>query len=168
MEHLKVILLQKVGRLGNVGEIVSVKLGFARNHLFPKKIALRTTKESIKYFEDQKEQIEAANAASRADAMAVAEKMKDFSISIVRQASDKGHLYGSVSCRDLAVAMKGAGFSVTPGQIDLQAPIKSLGVYNVSVTLHPEVSIMVKLSVAKSEEEAGLQIQEALEKIIEV
>jgi large subunit ribosomal protein L9 len=160
MEHVKVILLQKVARLGYIGDVVNVRPGFARNYLLPKKIALRATTENLKYFEDRKVQIEAANAESRDEALKLAEKMKNISVSIVRQASDKGHLYGSVASRDIAAALKTAGFTVTAGQINLGAPIKTLGVYDLSVDLHPEVSIPVKLSVAKSEEEAQAQISE--------
>jgi large subunit ribosomal protein L9 len=160
MENLKVILLQKVGKLGRIGDIVNVKPGFARNYLLPKKIALRATKENIKYFEDKKVQIEEANEETKAAAQKIAEKLKDFSVSIVRQASDKGQLYGSVTSRDLAAAIKNAGFSVSAGQVNLNIPIKSLGIYDIPVDLHPEVSVMIKLSVAKSEEEAQQQISE--------
>jgi large subunit ribosomal protein L9 len=160
MEHIKVILLQKVARLGHIGDVVSVKPGFARNYLLPKKIALRATNENLKYFENKKEQIKAANAESRAEAQAIAEKMKNLSISVVRQTSDKGHLYGSVTGRDIAAAIKTAGFTVTAGQVNLDTPIKTLGIYDISVDLHPEVSVPVKLCVAKSEEEAKVQISE--------
>ncbi|MDR2781686.1 MAG: 50S ribosomal protein L9 [Holosporaceae bacterium] len=161
MEHVKVVLLQKIAKLGHIGDVVNVKPGFARNYLLPKKIALRATNENLKYFEDRKTQIEEANAEKRSEAQKVAEKMKNLSVSIVRQASDKGRLYGSVSCRDIALAIKNAGFSVTAGQVNLVDAIKTLGVYDLSVDLHPEVSITIKLSVAKSEEEAHLQISDA-------
>ncbi|MDR2724007.1 MAG: 50S ribosomal protein L9 [Holosporaceae bacterium] len=160
MERINIILLQRVAGLGHIGDIVDVKLGFARNYLLPKKIALRATKENIKYFENKKSQIEATNAETRAEAQKIAEKMNGFSVSIVRQASDRGQLYGSVSCRDIAEAIKNEGIVVTSGQVNLHIPIKSLGVYDISVDLHPEVSVVVKLSVAKSEEEAKQQISE--------
>jgi large subunit ribosomal protein L9 len=161
MEHVKVILLQRVARLGNIGDIVNVKPGFARNYLLPKKIALRATNENMKYFEEKREHIEAANAETRAAAQQIADKIKIFSITLIRQASEKGHLYGSVTGRDIAAAIKDTGTDVTPAQINLNTPIKQLGVYDLSVDLHPEVSIPVKLSVAKSEEEAQQQIVDA-------
>jgi large subunit ribosomal protein L9 len=162
MENLKVILLQRVGKLGRIGDIVNVKPGFARNYLLPKRIALRATKENMKYFEDKKAQIEATNAETKAAAQKIAEKLEGFSVSIVRQASDKGQLYGSVTSRDLAAAIKSAGFTVSAGQVNLNIPIKSLGIYDISVDLHPEVSVIIKLSVAKSEEEAQQQISEII------
>ena len=158
MGYVKVVLLQKVSKLGTIGDVVKVKPGFARNYLLPKKIALRATNENLKYFEDQRAQIEAANEKSRAEAEKVAEKMKNLSVSLIRQASEKGQLYGSVTGRDIANAIGAAGFGVSAGQINLNSPIKMLGIYEVSVELHPEVIISVKLSVAKSEEEAKQQI----------
>ncbi|MDR1983107.1 MAG: 50S ribosomal protein L9 [Holosporaceae bacterium] len=159
MESIKIILLQRVAKLGQIGDIVNVKPGFARNYLFPQKIALRATKGNMKYFDDKRAQIEAANAETRAEAQKIAEKMKGVSISIVRQASDKGQLYGSVTRRDIANAIKNAGFIVTAGQVNLNAPIKLLGVYDVPIDLHPDVFVTVKLSIAKSEEEALLKIE---------
>jgi large subunit ribosomal protein L9 len=160
MEHVKVILLQKVARLGHIGDVVNVKPGFARNYLLPKKIALRATNENLKYFEDKKVQIEAANAESKGEALKLGEKMQNLKVTVIRQASDKGHLYGSVTCRDIAAAVKVCGFTVTAGQVNLNTPIKTLGVYDLCLDLHPEVSIPIKLSVAKSEEEALLQVKE--------
>ncbi|GHU17719.1 50S ribosomal protein L9 [Alphaproteobacteria bacterium] len=162
MEHVKVILLQRVAKLGNIGDEVKVKPGFARNYLLPKKIALRATNENKKYFEDQRSQIEAINAETREEARKIAENIKCFSITLIRQASEKGHLYGSVTCRDIAAVINGAGVSVNAGQVNLGAPIKQLGIYEMSVNLHPEVSVPVVLSVAKSEEEAQQQIADAV------
>ncbi len=159
MEHLKVILLQRVANLGHIGDIVKVKPGFARNYLLPQKIALRATEENLKIFEQQKAQIEAHNAKTKAEAQATAEKMKNLSVMLVRQASEKGQLYGSVTARDIAGAIKAAGFTVKAGQVNLNAPIKLLGVHDLSVNLHPEVTVSVRLSVAKSEEEARQQAQ---------
>lgn len=169
MEHVKVILLQKVARLGSIGDIVNVKPGFARNYLLPKKIALRATNENKKYFEDKKTQIEAENASSRAEAQQIADKVKGFSVTLIRQASEKGHLYGSVTSRDIASAISAANtndITVTASQINLHIPIKQIGVYELSVDLHPEVSVPVKLSIGKSEEEANQLILDnaALEK----
>ncbi len=163
MEHIKVILLQRVSKLGYIGDVVSVKPGYARNYLLPKKIALRATKENLKYFEDQKEQIQQANEAAKTEAQKVADQMGQLTITLVRQASEKGQLYGSVSGRDVAAAIKDLGYKVSAGQVDLSAPIKTIGVYEICVNLHPEVSVSVKLSVAKSEEEAKQQIAAASE-----
>ena len=161
MEHIKVILLQRVAKLGHIGDVVKVKPGFARNYLLPKKIALRANEENMKYFEERKVQIEAANAESRAEAQKITDKVKIFSITLIRQASEKGQLYGSVTARDIAAAIKEQDVNVTPGQVNLNVPIKMLGVYDLSVDLHPEVSVPVKLSVAKSEEEAQQQFTTA-------
>ena len=161
MEHIKVILLQRVAKLGHIGDVVKVKPGFARNYLLPKKIVLRANEENMKYFEERKVQIEAANAESRAEAQKIADKVKIFSITLIRQASEKGRLYGSVTARDIAAAIKEQDVNVTPGQVNLNVPIKMLGVYDLSVDLHPEVSVPVKLSVAKSEEEAQQQFTTA-------
>lgn len=157
MEHVKVILLQKVAKLGNIGDTVNVKPGFARNYLLPKKIALRATNENKKYFEDKRAQIEAENAKTRSEAQKILDKVKGFSITLIRQASEKGHLYGSVTAKDIASAIsaiKENNITVTAGQINLNTPIKEIGLYELSIDLHPEVSVPVKLSVAKSEEEA--------------
>lgn len=158
MEHIKVILLQRVSNLGHIGDVVNVKPGYARNYLLPKKIALRANKENLKYFEDQKEQIHKENEMAKASAQKIAEKMGTLTISLVRQASEKGLLYGSVTSRDIAAAIKELGYKVNAGQVNLNAPIKTLGVYEINVELHPEVSVIVKLSVAKSEEEAKQQM----------
>ncbi len=160
MEHVKVILLRKVAKLGVIGDLVNVKPGFARNYLLPKKIALRATKENLKYFEEQKVQIEKENEATKIEAKKLADKMNGLVIALARQASEKGQLYGSVTSRDIANAIKEQGYKVTAGQINLNTPIKSIGIYELNVELHPEVSIIVKLSIAKSEEEAKLQIKE--------
>jgi large subunit ribosomal protein L9 len=158
MNHVRVVLLQRVAKLGFIGDLVNVKPGFARNYLLPKKIALRATTENMKFFEDKRAQIEAANTETRAEALALAEKMKNLSVTLIRQASEKGHLYGSVTNRDVSAAIKEAGFVVTAGQINLNSPIKLLGSYEISVSLHPEVFALVKLVVSKSVEEAQRQI----------
>ena len=160
MEHVKVILLQRVAKLGVIGDVVSVKPGFARNYLLPKKIALRATESNIKYFEQQRAQIEAENAKTKAEAEKIAQKMGNLAITLARQASEKGQLYGSVTGRDIAAAVKAQGFTITAGQVNLDSPIKVLGVYELAIDLHPEVSVTIKLSVAKSEEEAMLQMNE--------
>lgn len=160
MEHVKVILLQRVSKLGVIGDVVNVKPGFARNYLLPKKIALRATQANMKYFEEQRARIEAENEATKAAAQQTAEKMGNIAITLVRQASEKGQLYGSVTARDIAAAIRELGYKVSAGQVCLNDPIKVLGVYDLNVDLHPEVSVAVKLSVAKSEEEAQQQISD--------
>ncbi|MDR2766629.1 MAG: 50S ribosomal protein L9 [Holosporaceae bacterium] len=154
MEQVKVILLQRVARLGSIGDLVSVKPGYARNYLLPKKIALRANQENLKYFEAKRAQIEAANSETRAAALEIAKKMEKLSITLIRQASEKSHLYGSVTNRDVAEALREFGHDVSPGQVNLHTPIKLLGTYDVSVELHPEVAVSLRLVVAKSEEEA--------------
>lgn len=158
MEHIKVVLLQRVHKLGIIGDVVNVKPGFARNYLLPKKMALRATKENMKYFEEKRAQIEAHNAETRAEAQKIADKIKCFSVILIRQASDKGHLYGSVTSRDIAASVKDSGITIYASQVNLNTPIKQLGIYDLSVNLHPEVSVPLKLSIAKSEEEAQQQI----------
>lgn len=158
MEHVKIVLLRRVAGLGNIGDVANVKPGFARNYLLPKKIALRATTNNLKLFDAQRSKIEAENAHTRSEATKIAEKMIGFSVSLVRQASEKGHLYGSVSARDIATAVKNNGISLTASQVNLHAPIKELGVYDVVIDLHPEVSVTIKMSIAKSEEEAKLQL----------
>ncbi len=163
MEHVKVILLQKVAKLGNIGDIVNVKPGFARNYLLRKKIALRATNENKKYFEDKRAHIETENAKTRSEAQKILDKVKSFSITLIRQASEKGHLYGSVTARDIASAIsviEDNDITISAAQINLNTPIKEIGLYELSVDLHPEVSVPVKLSVAKSEEEAQQLVSE--------
>ncbi|MDR0581215.1 MAG: 50S ribosomal protein L9 [Holosporaceae bacterium] len=160
MERINVVLLRRVAKLGQIGDIVPVRPGFARNYLLPQKIALRATKENIKSFEDRKAQIEAENAETRAKAQKIAEEMKGCAIAIIRQASEHGVLYGSVSGRDIAAAIKAKGFVVAANQINLKTSIKTLGMHDISIDLHPEVSVVIKLGVAKSEEEAQQQIFE--------
>lgn len=163
MEHIKVILLQKVSKLGHIGDIVKVKPGFARNYLLPNKIALRANEENLKYFESRRAQIEAANADLRSAAQKIADEAKVFFVSLIRQASEKGQLYGSVTARDIAASIRAQGVNVVPGNVNLNIPIKMLGVYDLSVDLHPEVSVPVKVSVAKSEDEAKQQLAAASE-----
>lgn len=161
MEHLKVVLLRRVAKLGNIGDVVNVKPGFARNYLLPKKFALRATKENLQYFEEQRAKIEADNLETKKSAEKVAEKINGMSVILIRQASEKGQLYGSVTNRDIAASISAAGYQVSAGQINLNTPIKLLGLYNVDVELHPEVSVNIQLNVAKSEEEAQTQAAEA-------
>jgi large subunit ribosomal protein L9 len=152
---MEVILLERVGRLGHMGEVVRVKDGFARNYLLPKGKALRATKENRAKYEGMKVELEARNVEMRGEAQKMGTGIDGKSFIVLRQASEAGHLYGSVSGRDLATILNEAGFtSVTRGQIALNAPIKSIGLHKVPVALHPEVEVTVTINVARSAEEA--------------
>lgn len=155
---MDVILLERIARLGAVGDVVKVKNGFARNFLFPQKKALRATDENKKVFEGKRAVLEKQNAESRAVAEKRAAGMQNLSVSIIRQASEDGKLYGSVAVRDIADALKEAGHEIERRYIDLSTAIKSLGVYEAVVHLHPEVSVPVKVQVARNAE--GLLAQE--------
>jgi large subunit ribosomal protein L9 len=151
---MDVILLERIEQLGQMGDVVKVKPGFARNFLLPQKKALRATKENREYFEGQRHQLEAQNLQRRQEAEKIAERMKNLSVALVRQAGETGQLYGSVSARDVAEAVTAAGFTVGRQQVLLSQPIKQLGTTQIRVQLHPEVYVMVGLTVALSEEEA--------------
>ncbi|HIJ38160.1 MAG TPA: 50S ribosomal protein L9 [Rhodospirillaceae bacterium] len=151
---MEVILLERIEKLGQMGDTVKVKPGFARNFLLPQKKALRATKANQARFESERVQLEAQNLKRREEAQAVAAKMDALSILIIRQAGEGGMLYGSVTGRDVADAIKEAGFNVERRQVSLDTPIKSLGSYALRVSLHPEVSISVTVTVARSQEEA--------------
>lgn len=152
---MEVILLERVGRLGQMGDIVRVKDGFARNFLLPKGKALRATKENRSRYEGMKSDLEARNAEMRGEAQKVGGGLDGKSFVVLRQASEAGQLYGSVSGRDLAVLLNEAGFTaVTRGQIVLNAPIKNIGLHKVPVALHPEVEVTVTINVARSADEA--------------
>ncbi len=151
---MEVILLERIERLGQMGDVVKVKTGYARNYLLPQKKALRSTKENMAYFESQKAELEARNLKLRQEAEKVAEKIKDFAVSLVRQASESGQLYGSVTARDIHDALKEAGLKLERHQIDLTQPLKNVGVYDVRVVLHPDVAEMIKVTVARSQEES--------------
>lgn len=154
---MEVILLERVEKLGQMGDVVNVRPGYARNYLLPQKKALRATEENRASFEDRRAQLEAENIEHRAEAERVAEKLDDFSVVIVRQASDNDHLYGSVTTRDIAGAVSDAGVTVDRRQIQLDRPIKTVGLHQVRVRLHPEVAVEVTTNVARSEEEAEMQ-----------
>lgn len=154
---MDVILLERVERLGQMGDVVSVKPGFARNFLLPKGKALRATDDNLKRFETERAQLEAENLKRRDEADSVAQKMDSLAVVIVRQASDSDQLYGSVTTRDIAAEVTAAGFSIDKNQVQLDTPIKTVGLHNVRVTLHPEISVDVVANVARSEEEADLQ-----------
>jgi len=154
---MEVILLERVEKLGQMGDRVKVKDGFARNYLLPQKKALRATESNVKRFESERSQLEARNLQRREEAVAVAGKMEGLSVTLLRQASDAAQLYGSVNARDVADAIGAAGFSLGKAQVQLTQPIKTLGIHQVRVQLHPEVSLTVSVNVARSEAEAELQ-----------
>jgi large subunit ribosomal protein L9 len=151
---MEVILLERVAKLGQMGEVVRVKDGYARNFLLPQKKALRATKDNRARFEGMKEQLQATNLEARGDAEKVAAKLNGQSFPVLRQASDVGHLFGSVSARDIATILETGGFTVTRIQIALNAPIKMIGRHAVTIALHPEVDATITLNVARSADEA--------------
>ncbi|NQV46181.1 MAG: 50S ribosomal protein L9 [Rhodospirillaceae bacterium] len=154
---MEVILLERIEKLGQMGDVVNVKPGYARNFLLPKHKALRANEENRKQFEVQRAQLEAANLEQRGEAEKVAEKMQDLSVILVRQAGEAGQLYGSVSARDISTQVTEAGFTIGRQQVDLANPIKSIGLFDVTVSLHPEVSVTVIVNVARSPDEAKTQ-----------
>jgi large subunit ribosomal protein L9 len=154
---MDVILLERVAKLGQMGEVVSVRDGYARNYLLPQKKALRANDANLKAFEDQKAQLEARNLETRKEAESLAAQLDGKQFVIIRAASDSGALYGSVTTRDAADAATEEGFSVDRKQVVLNRPIKELGLHPVQIVLHPEVEVEIKLNVARSPEEAELQ-----------
>ena len=156
---MEVILLERVEKLGAIGDVVKVKNGFARNYLLPNKKALRANDANRKLFETQRAQIEADNATRRADAEKASKGVDGKTVQLIRQASNVGHLYGSVSARDIVDALDAQGAKVTKSQVVLDRPIKAIGVHEVKVALHPEVAVTIKVNVARSPEEADLQAQ---------
>ena len=151
---MNVILLERVPKLGQMGDVVKVKPGFARNYLLPQKKALRATKDNIAYFESQRKTLEAQNLERRKDAEAVAAKMGDLKVTLIRQASEALQLYGSVTSRDIADAANAAGVKLSRGQIELDKPIKALGAHKIKIHLHPEVAVEISALVARSPDEA--------------
>jgi len=156
---MDVILLERVEKLGAIGDVVSVKNGFARNYLLPNKKALRANEANKKVFEANRAQIEADNAARRSDAEKASKGIDGKTITLIRQASNTGQLYGSVSARDLAELLAEDGTKIGKSQIVLDKPIKAIGMNEVRVQLHPEVAVTIKVNVARSPEEADLQAQ---------
>jgi large subunit ribosomal protein L9 len=154
---MDVILLERVEKLGAIGDVVKVKDGFARNYLLPRKKALRANEANRKVFEANRARIESDNASRRSDAEKEALGFKDAKVTLIRQASNTGQLYGSVAVRDLIDALAADGHKVAKSGIVLDRPIKAIGVYDVKVSLHPEVSVTVKVNVARSPEEAEMQ-----------
>ena len=154
---MQVILLERVAKLGQMGEVVDVKPGYARNFLLPQGKALSASKANIEAFEGQKAQLEAQNLETKKEAEAMSDKLNGQQFIIIRSASDSGALYGSVTTRDAAEAATAEGFTVDRKQVVLGSPIKDLGLHNVNVILHPEVEATIQLNVARSPEEAELQ-----------
>ena len=154
---MEVMLLERVEKLGLMGEVVKVKAGYARNYLLPQKKAVRATEENRKRFDAQRSQLEATNLERRQEAETVASRMGRLVIVLIRQAGETGQLYGSVNARDIAQAVTDAGFTVRRQQIWLNEPVKMLGMHPISVNLHPEVTVEVTINVARSEDEAVLQ-----------
>jgi len=157
MAAVELILLQRVEKLGQMGDVVKVKPGYARNFLLPQKKALRASKDNRTRFEQQRAQLEAQNIKRREEAERLAERVGGLSVMIIRQAGESGSLYGSVSARDISDACTAAGLTINRSQVILEHPIKSLGLSKVRVSLHPEVSIPVTVNVARSPEEAERQ-----------
>jgi large subunit ribosomal protein L9 len=154
---MDVILLERVAKLGQMGDVVSVKDGYARNYLLPQRKAMRANDNNLKAFEAQKAQLEARNLETKKEAEDLAARLGGQQFVVIRSASDSGALYGSVTTRDAADAATDAGFSIDRKQVALTAPIKELGLHVVSVVLHPEVDVTITLNVARSTEEAELQ-----------
>ncbi|MDV7340638.1 50S ribosomal protein L9 [Terasakiella sp. A23] len=156
---MQVILLERVEKLGQMGDLVNVKPGYARNYLLPQKKAMRASKENVAFFEAQKVQLEAANLKAKEEAEAVAAKLDGLKVAIIRQAGDMGQLYGSVSTRDIADAATEAGFTISRQQVNLDRALKTIGLHDVAVKLHPEVSVTVVANIARTEEEAQIQAE---------
>ena len=156
---MDVILLERVEKLGGIGDVVTVKNGYARNYLLPNKKALRANDANKAVFEANRDRIEKENAEKRGEAEKIGEKMDGTKLVLIRQASNTGQLYGSVSTRDMVNGMSDEGFSIEKSQVQLLRPIKTIGMHDVTIVLHPEVSVTVKANVARSPEEAELQAE---------
>ena len=159
---MDVILLERVEKLGQMGDVVTVKTGYARNFLLPKKKALRATESNKTYFEGRRSELEAINLEHRTEAEAVAKKMSGQHLVLVRQAGEGGQLYGSVTARDVAEGLKEDGVKLERGQVELNAAIKHLGQYTVPVKLHPEVSIDITVTVSRSQDQADVDAAAAI------
>lgn len=155
---MNIILLERVRKLGQIGDVVKVRSGYARNFLLPQKKALRATKDNIASFDLKKTEIIAQNLTRRQEAEAVSKKMQDVCVTLIRQAGESGFLYGSVRPKDIADLLSGAGYQVERTQIDLSTPIKTVGIHAVAVQLHPEVSVSIRVNVAQSLEEASARV----------
>ena len=156
---MEIILLERIEKLGTIGDVVTVKDGYARNFLLPNKKALRANEANRKVFEANRERLESENAERRAEAEKAGGKVDGAELVLIRSASNSGQLYGSVNVRDIADALKGQGHDVNKSQIILERPIKTIGLFEVKVALHPEVRVTVTVNVARSDDEAELQKQ---------
>lgn len=156
---MDVILLERIEKLGQMGDVVSVRPGFARNYLLPQNKALRATEQNKQSFEGQRAQLEAENLENRKEAEGIAQRLEGLKVVIVRQASDNNQLYGSVTVRNIAQAITDAGFTVDSKQVQMGRPIKTIGLFDVTIRLHPEVSTTIFANVARSEEEAEAQAE---------
>lgn len=154
MSHLQVILKERVPKLGQMGDTVKVKRGYALNYLFPQKKAERATDENLKRFEEQKAHLEAQNLTFKNEATSVAQKVEGTKLTMVRQASEAGMLYGSVRSQDIAALLEAQGVTITKQQVVIEQPIKTLGLHRIVISLHPEVSTYVDLAIALTDEEA--------------
>ncbi|MCP5382978.1 MAG: 50S ribosomal protein L9 [Kordiimonadaceae bacterium] len=154
---MDIILLERVTNLGQIGDVVKVKNGYARNFLLPQKKALRATKANIAHFEAQRKEIEANNLKAKSEAEAIAAKMDKVSVVLIRQAGESGQLFGSVSARDIAVELEEAGYKVDKSQVILNRALKTLGLYDIALRLHAEVEVNVTVNVARSAAEAEIQ-----------
>ncbi len=154
---MDVILLERIEKLGQMGDVVTVKPGYARNFLLPQKKALRATDENRSHFESQRAQLEAENLKKRQEAEAVASKIEDLDVILIRQAGDSGQLYGSVSARDISDSVTELGVTIGRGQVLLDRAIKELGLHPIRISLHPEVSVELTVNVARTEDEAATQ-----------
>lgn len=151
---MEVILLERIERLGQMGDVVAVKNGYARNYLLPQKKALRKTRDNMAFFETKRKEYEAHNLKMKAEAEAMAEKIKGLNVVIIRQAAETGQLYGSVTVRDIADAIHDSGFKIERNQIDLNQPFKNMGIFDVRVALHPDVAQTIRVNIARTADEA--------------
>ncbi len=154
---MEIILLERIEKLGQMGDVVKVRPGYARNFLLPQKKAMRATKQNMAHFENQRAELEAENLERRKDAEAVAEKLDGMGVVLIRQAGESGQLYGSVSARDIAEAVTEKGVTIARRQVSMDNVIKTLGMHPIKVVLHPEVTVSVTANVARSEDEAETQ-----------
>lgn len=157
---MEIILLERVEKLGQMGDVVNVKPGFARNYLLPRRKALRATPENLEAFEKQRAELEARNETERTQSESAAHALEGTSLILIRQAGESGQLYGSVSARDIASGLAERGISVDRRQVELATPIKSLGLHEARIRLHPEVAVTIELNVAKSQDEAEMQAKQ--------
>lgn len=156
---IEVILMERIERLGTLGQVVKVRPGYARNYLLPQKKAMRATKTNIAFFEKQRAVLEAQNAKLRAEAEAEAKKLEGLHVMLIRQASDSGQLYGSVTARDVSEAATEAGHKIERRCVEIVTPIKTIGLSELKIKLHPEVTVKITINVARTEDEGKLQEQ---------